>query len=129
MGYGLLIGFLMVFAINGNGEDLSCVRFYELMNESEQAMVLDTRICEEFKASRIPGALYAGEKKVLLEIVSDMDQDRPLFIYCDYGDRSETVIEILKEEGFNNLYHLADGFDVWRKNGFPVDDNPMENCK
>ncbi|MFW6203085.1 MAG: rhodanese-like domain-containing protein [Marinilabilia sp.] len=129
MRYGLLISFLIAFAINGSGENLSCARFYERMNESEDAVILDTRICEDFKTGRIPGALYAGEKKVLLKLVSEMDQDRPLFIYCDYGDRSETVVDILKKEGFRNRFHLKEGFDEWREKGFPVDDHSMEKCK
>lgn len=126
---GFFICFLVLFAINGNGEKVSCTRFYEIMNESEHAVVLDTRICKEFKTDRIPGALYAGEKKVLRKLVSDMDKDRPLLIYCDYGDRSETVIEILEKEGFKKLYHLEEGLDEWRKQGFPIDDNLVENCK
>ncbi|MGM0377839.1 MAG: rhodanese-like domain-containing protein [Bacteroidota bacterium] len=126
---GLFICFLMLFAIDGKGENVSCTRFYEIMNESENAVVLDTRICKEFKTDRIPGALYAGEKKVLLKLVSDMDKDRPLLIYCTYGDRSETVIEILEEEGFKKLYHLEEGLDEWRNQGFPIDDNLVENCK
>ncbi len=125
----LLIFFLIVFAINGNGENLSCTEFYKVINEADHAVVLDTRICEEFKNERIPGALYAGEKKILLNLVSDMKKDRPLLIYCDYGDRSQTVIQILKKEGFKNLYHLEKGFDEWRKQEFPVDDHPMESCK
>jgi hydroxyacylglutathione hydrolase len=88
--------------------------------------VLDVRIYEAFAKDRIPGAVYAGEKKVLLDLVNDFDKDIPLLIYCEYGERSEVVIKILKKRGFTNLFHLKKGYEAWRKEGFPVDNNAIE---
>jgi hydroxyacylglutathione hydrolase len=107
-------------------QNISCSEFFSILDTCNNAVVLDVRIYEEFVKDRIPGAVYAGEKEVLLDLVKDFDKDIPLLIYCEYGDRSETVMKILKKEGFSNLYHLKKGYEEWRKEGFPVDQIPIE---
>jgi len=107
-------------------QNISCSEFFSILDTCNNAVVLDVRIYEEFVKDRIPGAVYAGEKEVLLDLVKDFDKNIPLLIYCEYGDRSETVMKILKKEGFSNLYHLKKGYEEWRKEGFPVDQIPIE---
>lgn len=107
-------------------QNISCSEFFSILDTCNNAVVLDVRIYEEFVKDRIPGAVYAGEKEVLLDLVKDFDKNIPLLIYCEYGERSQTVMKILKKEGFSNLYHLKKGYEEWRKEGFPVDQIPIE---
>ncbi len=112
----------MVFSQN----HLSAEDFFDIMDSTEQVVILDVRIYESFSEARIPGALYAGEKELLLSIVCDYPKEMPLLVYCTYGDRSKTVLKILKKEGFSNVYHLKKGFKDWKEKGFPVDDSEID---
>lgn len=108
-------------------QNVSGSEFFSILDTCNNAVVLDVRIYEEFVKDRIPGAVYAGEKEVLLDLVKDFEKDIPLLIYCGYGERSETVMKILKKRGFTNLFHLKNGYEEWRKEGFPVDYSPIED--
>lgn len=108
-------------------QNIPSSEFHSILDTCNNAVVLDVRIYEEFVKDRIPGAVYAGEKEVLLDLVKDYEKDIPLLIYCDYGERSETVMKILKKRGFTNLFHLKNGYVEWRKDGFPVDYSPIED--
>ena len=129
MWYGLLLALMVFFAPNGHSNDVSCAEFYNIMNSEKEAVILDVRIYEEYRQNRIPGAVYAGEKDVLMEVVSDISKETPLLIYCDHGERSLTVCDILMNEGFQNLFHLEEGFQKWRKLDFPMDDTKMNKPK
>ncbi|MBZ4675446.1 MAG: hypothetical protein JG782_65 [Anaerophaga sp.] len=108
-------------------QNISCSEFFSILDTCNNAVVLDVRIYEEFVKDRIPGAVYAGEKEVLLDLVKDFDKDIPLLIYCEYGERSQTVMKILKKRGFTHLFHLKKGYEEWSEEGFPVDKNPIKD--
>ena len=87
------------------------------------------RIYEEFSESRIANAQWAGTKEVLDSLLIQIDRETPLFIYCDYGDRTKQVSSILKKKKYRYIYDLKGGFDNWIKQGFPVDDSLISTCK
>jgi len=41
-------------------------------------------------------------------------KDNPVLVYCRSGRRSRDAAEILKENGFTNIYNLSDGFMRWK---------------
>ena len=96
--------------------------FYVQMESNPEALVLDTRIPSEFAEERIPGARYAGSRENLDQLTDTISRSIPVYIYCDYEDRSSTVCRILKEEKqFRNVYILKGGFNMWKKVNLPVD--------
>ena len=109
------------FAANGQ-KHISSADFYEKMNTHQDYIILDVRLYEEFLEDRIPGAFYAGEKKVLMKLVKDKSKETLMLVYCEYGERSNTVLKILDSKGFQNVYHLENGYLEWKEQGFPVDD-------
>lgn len=119
----LFLGFTIFSATSQN--NISSADFYEKMSDQEAYLLLDARLHEKYIEDRIPGALYAGEKEVLLELVEDKPKETSIFIYCEYGERSKTVLEILKNKGFKNIYHLENGYLEWREQNFPIDDTSI----
>ena len=116
----------MLTSVAFSQEDLSAEEFFNIQDTTKYAIVLDVRIYEEYEEDRIPGSVYAGEKKILMELIGDYDSATPLLIYCKRGERSKTVIDLLKEEGFIKLYHLKRGYEDWKIKGFPVDNENID---
>ncbi len=48
------------------------------------------------------------------ENVEKLDKDKIYIIYCKSGIRSEKVMEIFRNSGFNNLYTIKGGFEGWK---------------
>lgn len=108
---------------------LSPADYYKELEKHPNYILLDVRIYEEFAESRIANAQWAGTKKVLDSLLMQIDRETPLFIYCDYGDRTKQVSSILKKKKYRYIYDLKGGFDNWIKQGFPVDDSLITTCK
>ena len=94
--------------------------FYNQLKEESDGLLLDLRIQEDFKAGHIESAQWAGNKIVLDSIAATYSQETPVFIYCDYGQRTKSVIKLLKKKGFKQIIELEGGLDIWIKQGFPL---------
>ena len=46
-------------------------------------------------------------------LVSKLDKNKPVAVYCRSGVRSQTASSILKELGFKKIYDLRGGFNAW----------------
>ena len=101
--------------------------FYVRMESNPDVLVLDTRTRSEYAEERIPGARFAGKPEELDQLVDTLDKGKPLFIYCEYEDRTDTVCWILKnEKHFRNVYILKGGYELWKKVNLPVDTSRRE---
>lgn len=101
--------------------------FYEKMNQSPDALIIDVRLKPDYEEKRIPGAVPADEPEKLNKIIDPIDKNTPLLVYCYDGERSGTACEILtKEHGFYNVYNLKKGLERWEKLGFPTVKNAIE---
>ncbi|MGQ1889531.1 rhodanese-like domain-containing protein [Thermophagus sp. OGC60D27] len=117
----LFLMFFFVCVLGSSQSYLSCSDFFVMMDTCDNAAILDVRTKSEYIKERIPGAFFVGEKKLLLQLVDTFDKQRPILIYCEYGKRSESVYNILHDNGFTNLYQLKRGLHQWKKKGYPVD--------
>jgi len=46
---------------------------------------------------------------------------RPVIVHCEQGSRSSNAIDILRRNGFANVYNLAGGLAAWQQAGLPVE--------
>ena len=64
----------------------------------------------EYKAGKIPKAINIPVQELEWEIEELKEHiDKPILIYCKAGHKSALACEMLKEEGFTNLYNLGQG--------------------
>lgn len=82
----------------------------------ENAVVIDARDAEEFKAGHIDGAInvFVDEAESKL---SDLEQykDSKVMVYCNSGKKSGKLAELLVENGFTDVYN-ADGVKEYEYN-------------
>lgn len=102
---------------------LEAVTRDELLARMDQgeAVVVDVRPPEEYRAGHIPGAINVplGE---LRERLGDLPREAEVVAYCrgPYCVLAPQALEILRENGFR-ARRLEDGFPEWRLTGLPVE--------
>lgn len=85
--------------------------------------ILDVRTDSEYADGFIEGALHADVLEA--SFVSDLEQlslnkAEPIYVYCRSGGRSKKAMEMLKDQGFVQIYELDNGIMGWQKAGKPI---------
>ncbi|MDD3155285.1 MAG: DsrE/DsrF/DrsH-like family protein, partial [Victivallaceae bacterium] len=78
----------------------------------EDAQIVDVREKAEFELGALPGAVNVplGE---LRDRLSELDNDRPIVVYCQVGLRGYLAERILKQHG-RTVFNLSGGYLTWR---------------
>ncbi len=99
------------------------VRAFKAAWEGETAMVLDTRLQDDFAKGFIPGSVFVGIDDAFAPWVGALVEDLtvPILFVCDPG-REKEVVDRLARVGYDNpIGYLDGGFDAWVKAGEEVD--------
>jgi rhodanese-related sulfurtransferase len=79
-----------------------------------QGLVIDLREVREFESSHIPDALNLNLlSKDFIQFFEKLNKDAAVLLYCEDGTRSNVAYNFLKEQGFRNVYSLAEGLSSW----------------
>ena len=91
-----------------------------------EAVILDVRSADEYRAVHIPGAynIHAGR---VMHHLNRIPKDKPVVVHCLGGDRSSTAISALMSAGFTNLINLSGGIRAWQQEGFPTEKGPARD--
>ena len=121
----LIYALLLFFPPSQSGYTiLSPVDFYARISSDSLGIILDVRLYEDFRESRIKDAVWVGEKEVLVNQLKAVDKEQKIYLYCYVGrERGKVVVDILLEMGYLNIFFLKGGFDIWVKQGMEVDDS------
>jgi NADPH-dependent 2,4-dienoyl-CoA reductase/sulfur reductase-like enzyme/rhodanese-related sulfurtransferase len=82
---------------------------YDQVETIGNALFLDVRRNEEFRADRIPQSIHIPLDE-LRERIRELPKDHPLIITCRTGVRSYAAYRILKQSGFKQLSNLSGGY-------------------
>lgn len=85
----------------------------------EGAQLVDVRADHEWEAGRIPGAVHVPLAE-LNERTGEIDQDRPVVLYCRGGTRSTMAAEALTAAGYDAA-KLTGGIVGWEEEGLPLE--------
>lgn len=100
---------------------LSPAMAIRLMNNHDDALVIDIRTAADFKNGHIKGAKSAP----LSEFASKIDnfssyKDKPVLIYCNSGNTATRAIKLLKNAGFEQVNNLQGGIIAWKDANMPL---------
>ncbi len=99
----------------------------QLEEMKDNVILLDAREPKEYKVSHIPGAILVGYDHWDKDMVSDLDRNKPVVLYCSVGYRSEKLGEKLQNMGFKRIYNLYGSIFEWANQNKPLvdsDDSP-----
>lgn len=99
--------------------DLSAQEFSDKIKQNPDAIILDVRTPQEFERGHIANAMNVNSAENFEGGISQLDKSKSVFVYCLSGARSSYTIDVLKNAGFKNVYHLHGGLMDWRSANLP----------
>jgi rhodanese-related sulfurtransferase len=92
------------------------------MFDKGEAVFVDVREPDEFKAGHIPGAKSIPRGTVEWMIPKNIDdKNASIVIYCEHGSRGALATYTILQMGYKNVKNLEGGRAAWLKEGFPVE--------
>ena len=92
----------------------------KLAVDATDVQFIDVRTAGEYTGGHAPKAsnfpLDALEKDL-----SKLDKNKPVYVICQTGRRSQKGSEILQKAGFKEIYNINGGTSAWTEAGFPVE--------
>ncbi len=97
-------------------------KMIETQKVGTDIIVLDVRTPKEFGESHIPGAINIDVvPDGFAERIAGFDKDKTYIVHCRAGVRGKKALDIMQQEGFTTVYHMAEGFLPWSEKGFPME--------
>ncbi|PIB35155.1 hypothetical protein BFP72_06965 [Reichenbachiella sp. 5M10] len=103
-------------------EVISTADFKNTYNQvSTETVLIDVRTEEEVATGVIEGAVNMNfhDPEFNTQLMA-LDKNKTYYLYCKSGGRSNRTAELMKENGFKEVYDLEGGITAWQAQGFPV---------
>lgn len=84
---------------------------HQEMIEGKDFFLLDVREYEEYEEGHLPGAICIPLQTVKQQIDA-IPNDKPVYVYCRSGQRSNACVNFLKDKGRRNVYNIG-GIIYW----------------
>lgn len=88
--------------------------------DAKDAQFIDVRAEAEYAGGHAPKALNFP-LDALKKDLTKLDKDKPVYLICQTGRRSQKGAEILQSAGFKEIYNIEGGTNAWIDAGFPVE--------
>src|SRR4051812_39432240 len=85
-----------------------------------QPLLLDARTEDEFRVSRLKGAVRIDPYKPSLRPLRGFRNDSPIVVYSSAGYRGAGVASWLHRAGYTNVQNLSGGIFAWANEGRPI---------
>ncbi|GCF92297.1 sulfurtransferase [Enterococcus florum] len=115
----ILLGVILVFVVYEGVQRIMIKRSAKVISQEEfqagmrKAQVIDVRERDEFNSKHILGA-RSFPYPMLKETMGSLRKDQPIYIY-DYNKAvSARAANLLRKNGFTNLYILKGGIEEWQ---------------
>ena len=95
--------------------------FSKKIAEQKNPQILDTRSAEEFEQAHLKGAINVDPSvKGFEQVFTQLNKEFPVFVYSIQSGRSSGIGQLLKQQGFREIYVLSPGIASWIGSGNPV---------
>lgn len=110
---------LFLILLTGCGQNnegyvsISAEEAKELMDKSENYIILDVRTKEEYDEVHIPDAILIPDTEIADRAEDELtDKEQLIFVYCRSGNRSKKASAILSQMGYTNIKEFG-GIKDW----------------
>ncbi|WP_298781100.1 rhodanese-like domain-containing protein [uncultured Polaribacter sp.] len=98
-------------------QEINTIKTVELkaLIEKEKIQLVDVRTPDEIANGFIKTAMFANyyDANFTQKIIKILDKNKPVYLYCRSGNRSEKSAKILQEQGFE-VYNVIGGYKMWK---------------
>ncbi len=111
----------------GTAQVLPVDDFEKKYSELPQAQLIDVRTSGEYGGGHLPKAQNMDVRSAdFQQKIQSLDKTKPLFVYCLSGGRSAAASEILRKNGFTQVYDLQGGYLKWTSKNKPVENTQAQ---
>ena len=112
--------FIMMYSFSSCAQE---TKQHQLISQEEFAKILtkeiqllDVRTPQEYQQGYIKGAVLINffDPNFVTKVSTRFDKNKPLYIYCAVGGRSNKSAKKLISVGFESVYDLKGGFTKWK---------------
>lgn len=101
---------------------LSADDFEKKYAETQNAQLVDVRTTGEYGGGHLPKAKNVDYKSPdFTEKIQTLDKTKPIFVYCLSGGRSAEAANIMRQNGFKEVYEMGGGYLKWTTKMKPVE--------
>lgn len=115
-----LLVILLFFGVSCKSQDRPTISIIDKETMETEVIgkdvqLVDVRTPQEYGLGHIDDALNFNIANLprFKEQIKTLDQTKPVYIYCKLGGRSARAADLLKSEGFTEIYDYAGGYDEW----------------
>ena len=91
--------------------------------ENGPQQLVDVRTLEEFKEGHLANAQnICVTDDDFQEKLSNLDKNKPVYLYCRSGKRSASAAKIMRKLGFKEIYDMEGGYLNWEEQGFETEE-------
>lgn len=77
------------------------------------AVVVDIRDPQSYQQNHIKNAIHLNNE-TLHDFIQSADMDNPVIVCCYHGFSSQSAASFLIQQGFDKVYSLDGGFELWQ---------------
>ena len=103
------------------GREVGPMEAVQLINRRD-AVVLDVRDAEQYKAGHITNARHIPESEIESRMKElEKVKSRPIIVSCARGNRSTNIANRLRALGFGEVFSLRGGIAAWQQANMPLE--------
>ena len=89
---------------------------YKNAISTKSLQLIDVRTTREYNSGHITNAINVdvSNRKVSQQYIEKLDKEKPVYLYCRSGSRSQRASKLLVELGFKEIYNLKGGYLNWK---------------
>ena len=100
---------------------LTPAKAIRVMNNNEDALILDIRATAEYKGGHIKGAKNTPLAELAAKLESyTSHKKKQVLVYCSSGNTATGAIKLLKKAGFEKINNLEGGVAAWKEANLPL---------
>lgn len=88
--------------------------------KKENVQFIDVRTSEEYAGGHAPKVANYPLDKIETELAK-LDKNKPVYVICQTGRRSQKAAETLQKAGFKEIYNVKGGTSEWISAGLPTE--------
>lgn len=108
-------------AVSAEIKQISVEQTKQAVDEGgKNVQFVDVRTEAEYKSGHAPAAINLPIDNLENELAK-LDPEKPVYLICQTGRRSQKGAEILQSNNFKNVYNVEGGTSAWEKAGLPIE--------
>jgi len=90
------------------------------LQDARRLQILDVRNHADWSRGHVPGSLHFPCGSIDEGCIKLGDRARMVALICNTGYASTAAASLLKQNGFEQIFHVLGGLEAWKQRGLPV---------